>query len=196
MQGRDHDAEGEEMSDMKVQNLQDFRLPEGFRGRSAVYVQLWWFVHATFFCLSPQIMYGWRNFLLRLFGAKIGCDVRIRPTVEITYPWKLSIGKGSWIGDHVRLYTLGNVEIQENVVVSQECYLCTASHNTSSATFDTFAKKICIESESWLATDVFVAPGVRIGHGAVIGARSSVFSDIPPMMICYGYPAKSVRSRN
>jgi putative colanic acid biosynthesis acetyltransferase WcaF len=61
--------------------------------------------------------------------------------------------------------------------------------------FDLVAKKIIIESEVWVATDVFVAPGVRIGHGSVIGARSSVFSDIPPGVIAMGTPARVVGQR-
>jgi putative colanic acid biosynthesis acetyltransferase WcaF len=73
--------------------------------------------------------------------------------------------------------------------------LCTGSHDYQSESFDIFAKKIVIEDEAWLATDVFVAPGVTIGRGAVIGARSSVFSDMPAGMICLGSPAKPVKPR-
>jgi len=184
------------MSQRAVQDLSSFRLPPNFRGRSAVCVQLWWLVQATFFRLSPQAMYGWRRWLLRLFGAKIGHGVVIRPTVEITYPWKLAIGDYSWIGDHVRLYTLGHIEIGDNAVVSQDCYICTASHDYRSPSFGIFDTPVKIESEAWLATDVFVAPGVTIGHGAVVGARSTVLKDLPPMMICAGYPAKPLRSRS
>src|ERR1019366_7488865 len=71
-----------------VQDLQAFQLPENFRGRPAWIVQLWWLVQATLFKLSPQVLYGWRRWLLRLFGAKIGRGVLLRPLVEITYPWK------------------------------------------------------------------------------------------------------------
>jgi putative colanic acid biosynthesis acetyltransferase WcaF len=81
------------------------------------------------FRTSPQFLYGWRNFLLRLFGAKIGKKVIIRPSVKITYPWKLSIGDYSWIGDDVDLYTLGEIDIGNHVVISQRSYLCTGSHD-------------------------------------------------------------------
>ena len=88
-----------------VQDLRSFRLPPNFRGRPAWFVQLWWLVQATLFRWSPQIAYAWRRWLLRRFGAKIGKGVQIRPTAEITYPWKLTIGDWSWIGDYVTLYT-------------------------------------------------------------------------------------------
>ena len=87
------------------QNLNSFNQPTDFRGRSAIIVQLWWLVQATLFACSPQFMYGWRIFLLRLFGANIGKNVIIRPTVRVTYPWKLSIGDYAWVGDHAELYT-------------------------------------------------------------------------------------------
>src|SRR5690606_37453676 len=71
----------------RVQDLARFRLPPGFRGRSALVVQLWWLVQATLFRLSPQVCYGWRRWLLRLFGARIGQGVLVRPSARITYPW-------------------------------------------------------------------------------------------------------------
>jgi putative colanic acid biosynthesis acetyltransferase WcaF len=179
----------------KVQQLNTFRLPVGFRGRSAVVVQLWWLVQATLFACSPQFMFGWRRWLLKLFGAKIGNAVLVRPSVKITYPWKVSIGNHVWIGDDVVLYSLGEIEIGDYAVVSQRSYLCAASHDYTQPDFPIYGKKIIIGAQAWMATDVFVAPGVTIGDGAVIGARSSVFNDLPPMMVCVGNPAKPVKSR-
>jgi putative colanic acid biosynthesis acetyltransferase WcaF len=140
-------------------------------------------------------MYSWRAWLLRLFGARIGRQTIIRPSVRIPYPWKLTIGDYSHIGDEVHLYTYGEIEIGDRVVVSQRSYICTGSHDYTSPTFDLFAKKIVIEAEAWVAMDVFVAPGVTIGRGAVVGARSSVFHDVPPGTISMGTPARVVRER-
>lgn len=178
-----------------MQNLERFYLPINFRGRSAVVVQLWWVVQGTLFACSPQFMYGWRRWLLRLFGAKIGKGVLLRSSVKMTYPWKVSIGNFSWIGDDVVLYSLGEIEIGANAVVSQRSYLCAASHDYTKPDFPIYANKVCIGPQAWLATDVFVAPGVTVGQGAVIGARSSVFQDLPSMMVCVGSPAKPIKPR-
>ena len=126
---------------MKVQELDKFKLPKNFRGRNAFIVQLWWLVQSLLFRTSPQFLYGYRRFLLRLFGAKIGKKVIIRPTVKITYPWKISIGDYSWIGDDVDLYSLGEIEIGENVVISQKSYICTGSHDYKNSEFPIYAKK-------------------------------------------------------
>ncbi len=177
------------------QDLSRFSLPPHFRGRPAFIVQLWWFVQATLFAWSPQVMYGWRRFLLRMFGARIGKNVLIRPDVKITYPWKLTIGDYSWIGNEVELYTLGEIHIGANSVISQKSYLCTGSHDFSSPAFDIFEKPIYIGDQVWVATDVFISPGITIGDGAVIGTRSTVLTDLPGGMICYGNPAKPNKPR-
>ena len=178
-----------------MQQLNTFKLPKNFRGRNAFVVQLWWLVQSILFSNSPQFMYGFRRFLLRLFGAKIGKDVIIRPTVRITYPWKVSIGDYSWIGDDVVLYSLGEIEIGNNVVVSQKSYICAASHDYLKSNFPIFAQKVTIKDECWLATDVFVAPGITIHRGTVVGSRSSVYKDLPENKVCMGNPAKIIRER-
>lgn len=183
------------MNMKKYQALLLFKLPKNFRGRAGWFVQLWWLVQTIFFKTSPQFLYGWRRFLLRLFGAKIGKKVIIRPSVTITYPWKVKIGDYSWIGDNVELYSLGEIEIGNNVVISQKSYLCAASHDYTKDDFPIFSQKITIEDQCWLATDVYIAPGITVGKGTVVGARSSVFKDLPSGKICVGSPAQVIKDR-
>lgn len=171
-------------------------MPSGFRGKNAIYVQLWWITDALLFRSSPQMLYGWRCWLLRIFGAKIGKGVIIRPSVRITYPWKVSIGDFSWIGDHAELYSLGEIHIGAHVVVSQKSYICTGSHNYKTEGFDIFSNPIFIEDKAWLATDVFVGPGVTIGCGAVIGARSTVLKDVEGGFVYAGNPLKKIKRRD
>lgn len=178
-----------------TQRLDRFELPSDFRGRSGVWCQLWWIVQSCLFATSPQFMYGWRRFLLRAFGAKIGHGVIVRPTARVTYPWKLSVADHAWIGDNVELYTLGKISIGAHVVVSQRSYLCTGSHDAASRTFRIYAKPIVVEEGAWIATDVFVGPGITIGRNALIGARSSLFSNAEPDFIYTGSPARKIKPR-
>ena len=97
-------------------------------------------------------MYGWRRNIFRLFGAKIGKNVIIRPSVKMTYPWNIEIGNNSWIGDNVVLYSLDKIEIGNNVVISQNSYLCTGTHNFSK---EASLEKLCVpvhKYEFWLIT--------------------------------------------
>ncbi len=179
----------------RMQDLSIFGLPPGFRGRSAVICQLWWIVEALFFRTSPQVMYGWRRFLLRLFGARIGQNVLLRPSVRVTYPWKLWVGDFAWIGDDVVLYTLGEISIGAHAVISQRSYICTGSHDYRKPSFDIYAKPVDVKRGAWIAADVFVAPGVTIGEETVVGARSSVFDSLPANVVALGSPARVVGAR-
>lgn len=160
------------------------------RGRAGWYILLWWLVQAIAFPLTPHPLNNWRCALLRLFGAGIGKDVIIRPTARFTYPWKVSIGDYTWIGDDVVLYSLDNINIGEHCVISQKSYLCTGSHDIDDPTFRLKTASITIGNGAWIATDCFVGLGVKIGANAVIGARSSVFSDIPSGQVCWGTPCR------
>lgn len=177
------------------QRLDTFRMPPGFRGRPAWFVQLWWFTQATLFRWSPQFAYRYRAALLRLFGAQIGRNTVIRPSVTITYPWKLDVGDYSWIGDDTVLYSLGPITIGPHSVVSQQSYLCAADHDYTDPAFPIRERAIIIGSECWLAAGTFVAPGVSIGDGTVVGSRSSVYRDLPDNMVCVGTPCVAIKPR-
>jgi putative colanic acid biosynthesis acetyltransferase WcaF len=180
---------------MKYQDLSKHVVPKGFREKNIIVVQLWWIIQNTLFGCSLQFLYGWRLFLLRLFGATIGEKVLIRPSAKITYPWKVYIGDFSWIGDETVLYSLGEIKIGKNVSIAHRDYLCTGLHDFTKMTFDIQQKPIIIEDEVWLSNDVFIGPGVTIGTGCVVGTRSTVLKSMPEGMICYGNPAKPVKRR-
>lgn len=179
----------------KYQDLENFEVTEGFRGKSKIVVQIWWIVQGTLFALSPQFFYGWRRFLLRLFGAKIGRGVLIRPSTKITYPWKISIGDFSWIGEETVLYSLGEIVIGNNVAVAHGVYFNTGLHDYTQKKFTILSKNIYVEDECWITNDVYIAPGVKIGKGCVIGARSSVLKDMKEGWVCYGTPAIPIKRR-
>jgi putative colanic acid biosynthesis acetyltransferase WcaF len=180
---------------MKYQDLNSFSVPSSFRGNSKVTVQIWWIIQSFFFSASPQIFYKWRVFLLRLFGAQIGKNVKIRSSVKITYPWKVTIGDYSWIGDECVLYSLGEIYIGKNVAIAHKVYINTGGHVHDKISFDIFSKPVFIDDECWITNDVYIAPGVAIGKGTIVGARSSVFKNLPAGKICIGTPAIPIKNR-
>lgn len=165
------------------------------RGRPGWYIIIWWLVQSIAFPLSLHNAHGFRCWLLRCFGGKIGQKVTIRPTARFTYPWKVEIGDYSWIGDDVVLYSLDTIKIGSQCVISQKSYLCTGSHNNQDQAFGLIVKPIIIGNGVWIAADCFIAPGVQIGANTVIGARSSVFSDIPHAQVAWGTPCRPHHQR-
>lgn len=180
----------------KYQDLKLFRVPDTFRGRSKITTQLWWIVQSTLFSWSPQVLYGWRRFLLRLFGAKIGKGVLIRSTAKITYPWNVEIGDYSWIGEDNVLYSLGKITIGKHVALAHKVYLNTGGHDYKQKSFDIFAEPVNIGDECWLTNDVYIAPGVSLSKGTIVAARSSVLKSIyEEGKICAGTPARIIKDR-
>jgi putative colanic acid biosynthesis acetyltransferase WcaF len=179
----------------QFQDLTLFKVPEGARGRPAWYVQIWWIFDALFVRPTPQVFFAWRRFALRLFGARIGKGVLIRPGVRVTYPWKLVVGDNCWIGDDATLYSIDEITLGDHTVVSQGAYLCASTHDAGDIAFPIFSSPIIIGSECWIAARAFIGPGVRIGRGAVVGACSVVQSDVPPATVVAGFPARAIHRR-
>jgi len=154
--------------------LKNYRNPPGYRGRNIFWVVVWSLVDVTLFRCSPKVMYGFRNVLLRIFGANIGKSCKIRPRVRILFPWKLTLGDYSWIGDDVEIYNMDDVTIGTNTVISQKSYICTGSHSVSDGTFGLKTRPIEIGDNVWLCTDVLVLPGTVIHSKTIVPARTII----------------------
>lgn len=164
-------------------------------GRPKWFVLLWWLVQAIAFPLTLHAHHAPRRSLLRLFGARIGKGVIIRPSARFYYPWKVEIGDYSWIGSGVELYSLDTIYIGNHCVVSQNTYLCTGSHDSSDPAFGLQIAPITLENGVWVAANCFLGPGITIGANTVVGASSSVFRDLPAQYICWGNPCKPHKTR-
>lgn len=179
----------------KQQSLSKFTVPPGFRGRSAVIVQLWWLVQALLIRPSPQPLYGWRAFWWQAFGASLGSKVKIRPTARVTYPWKVAIGDNCWIGDRTELYSLEQITIGPDSCISQDAYLCTGSHDPEAEDFRYTCRPIVIGAGAWIGAGAFVGPGVSVGDGTVLAARGLTMRDLEPGLIYAGHPARKIKER-
>ncbi|MGN8991838.1 MULTISPECIES: putative colanic acid biosynthesis acetyltransferase [Bacteroides] len=137
----------------------------------------------------------WKRFLLRMFGAKIASTVNVYASAKIFMPWNLEMKDYACIASGVDCYNAAPITIGVNATVSQRAYLCTASHNISSSRHEQIEKPIIIEDRVWVAAEAFIAPGIIIGEGAVVGARAAVFKDVEPWMVVGGNPAMYIKTR-
>lgn len=156
---------------------------------------IWAIINVFFF---PLVSNRYRKFLLRIFGATLKIHVRIYRSAKIYAPWNLVLDGPHGpvcIGPRVEIYNKDKVEIGSNVVISQDAYICTASHDVSSPSMALVTKPVKICDQSWIAAKATVLPGVTIGEGAVVGACAVVAKDVKPWSIAVGNPARVVGSR-
>ena len=180
---------------MIIQGNDPFTQPSftlGNRARRAAWNVAW----SLLFRPSPQILFRWRVFLLRGFGARIGHRVNIHRTVRIWAPWNLVIDDECGVGDDVRLYNMAPVTLGKRCVISQGAHLCAGSHDIDSHNFQLITSPIVLGSRVWICADAFIGLGVCVAEGCVVGARAVVTRSITePWTVWVGNPAKVLRKR-
>ena len=164
------------------------------RARPA-WVEALWIVAQALFVRSQIPGSAHRRLLLRLFGAKIGNGVTIKPGVRIKFPWRLTIGDHSWLGEDAWIDNLADVSIGAHCCISQAVYLCTGNHDWSAPGFNLRTSPIRICDGAWIAARSVVAPGVTVGEGSVLALGSVAARNLDAWSINAGSPAKQIGPR-
>ena len=154
-----------------------------------------WYVANSVFLNSSFPLNSFKIFILKLFGAKIGKGVVIKPHVNIKYPWFLSLGNHVWIGEHVFIDNLATITIGNNVCLSQRAMLLTGNHDYKKRGFDLSVKKINIEDGVWIGAGAVVCPGVTCKDHSVLMVGSIATKDLEPYSVYRGNPAEKVKDR-
>jgi putative colanic acid biosynthesis acetyltransferase WcaF len=144
---------------------------------------------------SPRPLHAWRAMLLRLFGATLGPDCHFYPASRVWAPWNLHCADHVAAGDGVEIYNPSPMTLGSHVILSQDCYLCGATHDYNDPAFPLLAYAMTIEPYAWICARASVAPGVRVGEGAVLGLSSVATRDLEPWTVYSGNPAQPLRKR-
>ena len=156
---------------------------------------LWMLISFLFFEHSLSVGSAWKVKILRLFGAKVGEGVVIKPTVQIKYPWLLKVGDYTWIGEKVWIDNLVRVEIGSHACLSQGAMLLTGNHNFKKSTFDLMVGEIKIEDGAWIGAKAMVAPGVTCGSHSILTVMAVATKDMEAYGIYSGIPAEKIKTR-
>lgn len=170
-----------------------FRTPHGLGNRVARL--LWLLCWALLYRPSPWFLGLYRSWLLRLWGAKLGRRVRFSNSTRVWAPWRLRVGDDVYTDGNVYLYNTYGIEIGSRVVISFGTTLCTPTHDFRRPGYPLIGSPITVGDDVWIAAEVFVLPGVTVGSGAVLGARSLVVKDVAPWTVVSGNPAKAIAER-
>lgn len=154
-----------------------------------------WMAMRLILRLVPRFLYGFRNAVLRSFGAKIGQSVRIYPDVDIFFPWNLEIGDEVTIGPRVQLYSLGKIIIGDGTMISYGAHFCAGTHDYTKVNLPLLKPEIRLGKGIWVCADAFFGPGVEIGDFSIVGARSVVLKSFPEFTILGGNPARKIKDR-
>lgn len=155
----------------------------------------WYPVNELIFKSGWFPFYGLKRSLLRLFGARVGKNVFIKPGVNIKYPWFLQTGDHVWIGEKVWIDNLALVTIGDNVCISQGAFFLCGNHNYTRPSFDLMVQPIIVESGSWIGAKAIVCGGVTCGSHSVLSVASVATSNLLPYSIYQGNPAVKVKER-
>lgn len=158
----------------------------------------WNITYVLFFKSTPstfKVFKYWRNFLLRVFGAKIGYNTLIYSNVKIWAPWNLEIGNNCCIGPNVDCYNQGKISIGNNTNISQKTYLCASTHDYTQEDFPLVLKSITIGNGVWIAADAFIGPNVNVGTNVVVAARAVVVKNVEANTVVGGNPAIKIKNR-
>jgi putative colanic acid biosynthesis acetyltransferase WcaF len=155
---------------------------------------MWYITNAVFFNSAFPIM-SVKRFFLKLFGARVGKNVIIKPYVNIKYPWNLSIGNNVWIGERVWIDNLGFVVLKDNTCISQGAMLLCGNHHYKKVAFDLIVGNITLEEGSWVGAQAVVCPGVKVGSHCVLTVNSVATSHLQPWSIYQGNPAIKIKDR-
>ena len=155
-----------------------------------------WALGRPLFFFSPRPLWGWRRFILRSFGAQIGREVHIYPSVRILMPWNLEVGDHSAVGDRAYLYNIGKLTIGAQATISHQAHICCGTHDHRLQNFPLVKTPITIGDGAWICADAFIGPGANVGKRAIVAARGVAVSDVPAEAIVGGNPARQIGQRD
>jgi putative colanic acid biosynthesis acetyltransferase WcaF len=156
---------------------------------------LWQLVYVSLFRLSPRPLHGWRVFLLRLFRARIGPHCKIYPKARIWAPWNLECEDVAAIADHAVIYNPALVHLGSHSIVSEQAYLCGATHDYTDPAFPMISAPIVIERYAWVCARASVQMGVTVREGSILGLGAVATADLEPWSIYAGVPARRIKAR-
>lgn len=183
------------LKNMSFTNLKEYDNSWYNPGGTALKKLLWYFANVIFIKNTLNPISCLKIRILKMFGAKIGKGVVIKPGVNIKYPWLLSIGEYTWIGENVWIDNLAQVTIGNNCCISQGAMLLCGNHNYKTPTFDLIVKPVIMEDGAWVGAKATVCPGVILRENSILAVGSVASANLNANCVYQGVPATLKHNR-
>ncbi len=190
-----HAASGSRSELTKMSQQPDPYLKPAFSLGNRLARGLWGIVYVLLFRPSPRPLHAWRTFLLRCFGAKLGKHCHIYPKARIWAPWNLQCEDQATIAEESIIYNPDKITLGSHTIVSQQAYLCGATHDYEDPKFPLISLPITIGSYAWICARATVQSGLSVGEGAVLGLGSVATHDLDAWTVYAGVPAHKLKMR-
>lgn len=165
-------------------------------GRGILVRTLWHFINALIMQNPLNPSSKLKVFFLKIFGAKIGLGVVLKPSINIKYPWNFEVGDYSWIGEGAWMDSLEKIKIGKHCCISQGVYFCTGNHDWSDPSFGLIVKPIIVEDGAWVGARATVLPGVTVASHSIVTAGTVMSKNTEPYMIYSGNPPSPIKKRH
>ncbi len=155
----------------------------------------WYLIKVLFFISALPYPNHFKATLLRLFGAKVGKGLIIKPRVNIHFPWKLELGNHVWIGEEVFILNFENLKVGNDVCISQRAFICGGNHDYRDPAMTFRNGPITLQDGCWIGAASFIGPNVSIGVDTVVTVGSVVTSSVGDNLIRSSHPTVSEKPR-
>lgn len=140
-------------------------------------------------------------FLAVQSDGKISLGADVPGPFVVHCPENLVIGSGTSISGRFYVHAEGGVRIGRCCHIAQGLTVYSHNHNWKSDQFipydaESILRPVTIGDAVWIGANVTIAPGSKIGDGAIISAGSVVFGEVPSCAIVRGNPAEIIAYRD
>jgi putative colanic acid biosynthesis acetyltransferase WcaF len=180
---------------ISAETAADPYLRPAFSFRNRMRRFMWKVCWALLYRMSPRLLHSWRSFLLRAFGATMGPGCHFYPGSKVWAPWNLICADQVTAADGVEIYNPAPVTFGSHVILSQDAFVCGATHDYDDAGFPLIAYAMHFGAYAWVCARASVAPGVNMGEGAVLGLGSVATRNLDAWTVYAGTPAVKVKDR-
>lgn len=159
------------------------------------------YINTLIFRILPETrFFGFKRYLIRLAGIKIGANSRVCSSVIFAGNGRIEIGENVWIGPQAFLAASDNAKIiiGSHSGIGPQAYISTGTHEIDYEGISSLGKgsniSVTISEGAWISARTLILPGITVGRKAIIAAGAVVTKDVAEKTLVGGVPARFIKN--